>query len=290
MDRMARRAICAALAVAALGLAGAALAWACTPNSYVTFTGPDSGPPGTQTTLNGQYFSAGAAVEIRGGSESGPLLATATGPSFNVGLTIPDVPPGVYYIVATARNSSGQVEGQAMAPFAVTGEPAAPTDESPNRERGPLTGFFGSATPRPSGVSPSSAFAGCAASAANVIRDAAADSTIVGTPAGDRIFAGAGNDVIRALRGDDCVDLGPGADRARGGAGRDLVLGRSGGDRIRGGPGRDRLSGGPGRDRIAAGDGARDRIRCGGGFDRVAADAIDRVGRSCERVRLVPGD
>lgn len=171
--------------------------------------------------------------------------------------------------------------------------------------------------PRP-GVA---AFAGCPASTANVLRGSAASNRITGTPRGDRIFAGAGNDVVDSLAGNDCVDLGAGADRGQGGPGRDRmrgaagrdrisgssgndnlngqsgndnlnggsgndsISGSSGSDRINGGSGTDRISAGSGGDRISARDRRRDRISCGSGRDTVTADRVDRVSRSCERVR-----
>lgn len=173
--------------------------------------------------------------------------------------------------------------------------------------------------PRP--PAESSAFPGCPAATANVVRGTAAANTITGTARADRIFAGAGNDRVSALAGNDCVDLGSGTDNGQGGAGRDLMRGGIGGDRISGSSGNDnlngqsgsdninggsgndslngssgsdRISGGSGTDRISSGSGAdrisardrrRDRISCGGGRDRVTADRSDRVSRNCERVR-----
>jgi len=126
-----------------------------------------------------------------------------------------------------------------------------------------------------------------------------------GTRAGDRILGGAGDDILHGNGGSDCLygqdgrdvlfggsgdDLlegGDGADVLVGGRGRDQLNGGDGDDLLRGGPGSDRLDGGRGDDRILAADGRRDVIACGKGRDRVTADRVDRVQRSCERVTRV---
>jgi hypothetical protein len=132
--------------------------------------------------------------------------------------------------------------------------------------------------------------------------------TLPGTDAGDSISGGGGDDRLRGGRGDDCLYGGGGADqlsgnrdgdelrgarghdRSRGGPGADTVYGGSGPDRIFGGSGDDWLSGGEGNDVINAVDGERDRVLCNGGNrDRVRADAIDQVGRGCDRVGIKRG-
>jgi Tol biopolymer transport system component len=85
-------------------------------------------------------------------------------------------------------------------------------------------------------------------SGGGVLRGTENDNTICGQSGSDRIFGLAGNDHIDAGRGNDVVN---------------------------GGPGNDVISAGPGKDNVV----------CGGGADRVLADAADRVGRDCERVR-----
>ena len=104
-------------------------------------------------------------------------------------------------------------------------------------------------------------------------RGSAGPNVLVGGPLGDRLFGLAGNDLLRGRAGNDRLD---------GGRGRDRVFGDNGADLLIGGPGRDRLVGGRGGDRIRARDGERDVIDCGPGRDRVSADRVDRVGRSCE--------
>jgi RTX calcium-binding nonapeptide repeat (4 copies) len=121
--------------------------------------------------------------------------------------------------------------------------------------------------------------------------------TIIGTRPRDRrggsrrndlMVGSRGDDVFTAGSGRDCVLMGRGNDRAYGGAGADVLLGGPGKDRLIGGRGRDNISGGSGDDRIGARDGQRDRIVCGPGRDVVRADAVDRIGSSCERTTHAP--
>ena len=76
-----------------------------------------------------------------------------------------------------------------------------------------------------------------------------------------------------------------GADNLRGTSLRDILHGLGGDDRIAGRGGNDDLFGGPGDDSLLARDGRTDHLDCGPGRDSVVADRIDRVSRSCERVR-----
>jgi Ca2+-binding RTX toxin-like protein len=94
----------------------------------------------------------------------------------------------------------------------------------------------------------------------------------------------ADRDTIDGENGDDTIAGGPGADRLRGGPGDDTVDGGPGADLILGGGGNDEIRAGQGGDRIEIRDGRVDAVSCGGGRDRVIADAIDDVGRNCERV------
>ena len=129
----------------------------------------------------------------------------------------------------------------------------------------------------------------------------------------DLIFGGRGNDRLQGNRGDDHLDGGLGDDVLYGGLisgkpaaydGYDVILGRGGSDRLAGGWQKDRLFGGAGVDRLAGGphadylkgesgpdtllgeagddlmlgrDGERDALWGGPGFDRVTADAVDRL-------------
>lgn len=323
---MARRALCVALFVVALGPVAVAGAQE-TPPGRITVEGPGgatSGQAGSSVTIRGAGFQPGDQINIHWAQSSGPVIATASGPIFQVGATIPPATPGIYNVIASGFDAQGSSIGQAVDQFTVVAAPAGGPAPRPN------PGIYN--TPFP----PVPAFAGCSSLASNVLQGA---GTITGTVLRDRIFGSAGVDVVRALEGDDCADLRAGADRGSGGPGADLLLGGlgrdrldggldddtlrggagadriatggggdrasgqagddrvaggsgadrlqggSGRDRISGGSGSDRISGGSGRDRISARDRVRDRISCGGGVDRVVADRGDRVARSCERVR-----
>ena len=157
--------------------------------------------------------------------------------------------------------------------------------------RGPCS----AARPAYPGPGPLPAFAGCAASASNVIRGTAASESIVGTPRADRIFAGTGNDTVDGLAADDCIDLGPGTDRGQGGDGNDVMLGSLGADRLVGGVGADRLLGGAAGDRLIGGFGddvlqgqsGADRVNGERGRDRIDAGSSNDVisgGSSGDRI------
>jgi hypothetical protein len=109
----------AALAVCALAVGGGALAWACTPKATIDVhgsAGPGGGPPGSSVSTNGQGFGNGP-VDI---TFNGVPIASAVGPSFTATGTVPNVAPGIHYIVAT------NPEGQAAAAFRVTGSATSP--------------------------------------------------------------------------------------------------------------------------------------------------------------------
>ena len=119
----------------------------------------------------------------------------------------------------------------------------------------------------------------------DALRGQAGSDSISGSSGRDRITGGSGRDRITGGSGADRVNGGSGNDRIAGQGSKDVLKGGSGNDRISGGPGRDRVSGSSGNDRILTRDGTRDHISCGIGFDRVVADRIDVVSRSCEKVR-----
>lgn len=124
--------------VAAVVAATASLAWACTGLPQINVdsrraAGPDSeaggdiasGPPGTRVFINGTEFGSGP-VELRWDSMTGKLLATTTGPSFSVAVTIPQATPGVYTILAVQSDDARNATGQARTPFEVTNPSAEP--------------------------------------------------------------------------------------------------------------------------------------------------------------------
>lgn len=116
---LARRGRLLCLATAALALGAAAMAWACVPGSYL-HAGPTFGAPGSSFTITGQEFDGGS-VEIRWGSDSGPLLASAQAAAFSVSVQVPaNAADGVYLVFALTRNADGSVREMNRTPFEVT--------------------------------------------------------------------------------------------------------------------------------------------------------------------------
>lgn len=95
-----RAAMCISLLVSLVLLGAASSAIACVPASSVSLQ-PQSGPSGSTTTVKGESFPKGD-VEIRWDSLNGQVLGMAQGPSFSLPVTIPNVEPGVYRVLATA--------------------------------------------------------------------------------------------------------------------------------------------------------------------------------------------
>lgn len=127
-----RRAVAGATGFLGLALVGAALAWACSPQASISLNS-GLGRGGDPITVHGSGFSTGAA-EVRWNSASGPLLATASGRSFSVEITIPSDAPGPHYIVAVGNDAKGVQAGRTQAVFEVAeqapaGPPAAPGGE-----------------------------------------------------------------------------------------------------------------------------------------------------------------
>ncbi len=114
-----RRGSLLCLASAGFALGSAALAWACVPASYLWME-PASGQSGQSVAIHGQQFEGGS-VEVRWGSETGPLLATAPTANFTVTVEIPNAAAGVYIVLAITRRPDGSIREWARTPFEVTG-------------------------------------------------------------------------------------------------------------------------------------------------------------------------
>jgi Ca2+-binding RTX toxin-like protein len=146
----------------------------------------------------------------------------------------------------------------------------------------------------------------CQGAAAVTRTGGEAADALTGTDGPDLLLGAGGDDRLDALGGNDCADGGAGDDLLKGGRGKDLLRGQgaddrlkgqpgadvlkggAGADRLTGGPGKDRINAGGGNDRVNAADGSRDKVRCGGGKDdRATVDKVDKVSRSCERVKTV---
>lgn len=117
-----RRSLVAGVTAVLLGLAGAASA--CVPQPLVTLQPRESGPAGSEVTVNA--VSVAGEAEIRWNGTDGPLLAKATGPAFSTPMKVPDAEPGLYAVVVLERTRSGSVGSTARASFLVTGPDSDP--------------------------------------------------------------------------------------------------------------------------------------------------------------------
>lgn len=125
MTRTIRRRALAGMAVITFVLSGASLAWACTRQPSLTIS-PGFGKAGSQAQVTGKAFTPGEPVEIRWNSTGGPVIGRAVGSNFTVAVTIPaDASAGVYYVVATAPTTRGQIAFQVRSTSsAQSGDPA----------------------------------------------------------------------------------------------------------------------------------------------------------------------
>ncbi len=108
-------------AVVGLLLAAVSTAWACTAVAHRFALSAVDGPAGAQIEAQGEAVASKGPVEIRWNSATGDVLATTTDlAAFSAPMKIPNVSPGVYYLVAVA-------DGQAVAraAFEVTGTSVA---------------------------------------------------------------------------------------------------------------------------------------------------------------------
>ncbi len=108
------------LAVIVLAVQGDTGAWACVPQPLISVQPRASGPSGSDVTV--EALAVSGAAEIRWNGVDGPLLATATGPSFSVPVSLPDAPPGLYAIVVFERGADGSVGSSGRAAFQITGD------------------------------------------------------------------------------------------------------------------------------------------------------------------------
>lgn len=100
--------IAAVAAVSIISAAGAALGCAGGAEAHGSLSAevhPKSGLPGSTLTVTGQSRTPGGRINARwskvGGKEKGSGMATADG-LFSFRITVPVVPPGVYYLVVEA--------------------------------------------------------------------------------------------------------------------------------------------------------------------------------------------
>jgi len=212
------RTLLAALAVLAITVSGAALAWACTPGGNIDARGPtggNSGPQGSEMTVDARGFATDAPVEVRWTNSEGQTLrplTTARGPEFTVSSTVPNLADGVYYVVATGdytdAETGEQRTRQVVRPFQV-GEPAqsqspADPDPSPNPGSGSTPAPGAGSTPAPGAGSTPAPGAGSTPAPApdraptNLNpRSGSPGSPPAGSnPGGDTVLFGTGNETL----------------------------------------------------------------------------------------------
>lgn len=126
MNAKARRVSVGACGVAAMVLGAVSIAFACSPSAYLTVE-PNAGGAGSDAIAHGSEFVNGGPVKIFWNSTGGPVLATTSGPSFSVPITIPaNANPGANYVYAVGYNGAGEVAGVARWGFRVTEPTPAP--------------------------------------------------------------------------------------------------------------------------------------------------------------------
>lgn len=140
--RVRRGTIAMTFAAAAAVVGITSLAWACTYTPRIFALTPEIGPRASEVTMTGQGLAPQGVVEIRWNSASGPKIAeTVADPSgnFSTVTKVPDVPPGVYSLVASTPDG----KGVARAAFELTGD--SPFSSAPHAA--PLTPNRENATP-----------------------------------------------------------------------------------------------------------------------------------------------
>lgn len=152
------RTLLATLATVAMTVSGAALSWACTPESEIAAHGANGnayGPAGSEVTARGERFPANTPVQLRWTNARGETVATIPtqrGSEFTVVTTAPRVADGTYYITANAVDEAGK-EWEAPTSFYV-GDPPASSSPSPDPAPAPVAPNPGSNAPNPGGTTP----------------------------------------------------------------------------------------------------------------------------------------
>lgn len=122
------------VAAAALLVAGAGIALACTGRAALVEIKPSSVEAGDSVTVSGTRFHEDS-VRLTLDSGQGAVLGTAQGPSFNAQVTVPaDTAGGPHYVVATAYGDDGEVVGRDSIGFSVASE--APQEREAPQESG----------------------------------------------------------------------------------------------------------------------------------------------------------
>lgn len=161
----------------AIVIGGATLAWACSPQAGFELQ-PAAGAPLAEFTAEGYGFTPGTPVEVRWDSATGPLLATATGPSFSVAVTVPaDASSEVHYVVAVAA------DGMQRGVFNVTSTESESGDAGSEGASGQVSGGESSTSGEASGSESSTSGGESTDQAAGGGETAGADGSVEGDPA-----------------------------------------------------------------------------------------------------------
>lgn len=124
----------------------ASAAFACT--AFLQLFGPGEAPGLSQVTITGTALQGGKDVELRWNGAKGPVVGTATttaNGNFSAVVAVPDVSPGVYFLVVggenfiTARKSIRVTPAFGSAPVQSAPSPVLATD------------FGGTTSPAPAG-------------------------------------------------------------------------------------------------------------------------------------------
>lgn len=103
-----RKALLAVAAVFGVTLALASFAWACTDFTEITSITPSADPAAATAAVKGSGAPAGSVVELRWNALNGPVIGRATADAtgaFATDAAIPDVPAGIYTVVASDGHS-----------------------------------------------------------------------------------------------------------------------------------------------------------------------------------------
>lgn len=144
--RVQRKAMMAMFGVVAALTVGASMAWACTGQTYmnVPVTTGAPGSPLSVEVVAGPRLAAGA-VAVHWNSINGPVLASTTvgeGEGAVLQATVPQVAPGVYYLVLDTANGD-----LARSAFEVTGDVPLANVWASSSDRQPATDRRGAPTP-----------------------------------------------------------------------------------------------------------------------------------------------
>lgn len=144
MTRMRRRVAVGAVGMIAAVLVAAGVAWACTGMPALTVPMNEVAPTGqmvANVSLTPGQVPNGTPVDIRWNTLDGPTLATVTAgvsDKATVSLKVPDVAPGVYYLVLTP-GGNGRLASEAIevtSPGTPQAAPSVWSERNRRRESG----------------------------------------------------------------------------------------------------------------------------------------------------------